>query len=302
MLLFQFQSTLHQIQNEISLIIAQLMTVLVLIGVVFVIIREMFHGRVSINFMLRLVVKNFVSRSRLELMYVSLIVIITWSLIHVHGFQLLVLLSYLIEIASFVCINRINLLQVKFRKARSCCKSVLEVAKLVYANKTKESITFQKLDSRNICGIANSVESKCKADLPPLFYGLDVVCCIWSSRIMKSFFKKLNLDDASISLPAFRSKNNSKLHNIHKTPKLVKKVVTNLYSSKGYGSDCIPAVEEIWAWSFTQTTEFFNKCLKEFYFPNCWKVSSVIPVFKNNDKNSINKFIYLVILYFYVDF
>ena len=77
MLLFQFQSTLHQIQNEMSLIIAQLMTVLVLIGVVFVIIREMFHGRVSRNFMLRLVVKNFVSRSRLELMYVSLIVIIT---------------------------------------------------------------------------------------------------------------------------------------------------------------------------------------------------------------------------------
>ena len=266
------------------------MTVLVLIGVVFVIIREMFHGRVSINFMLRLVVKNFVSRSRLELMYVSLIVIITWSLIHVHGFQLLVLLSYLIEIASFVCINRINLLQVKFRKARSCCKSVLEVAKLVYANKTKESITFQKLDSCNICGIANSVESKCKADLPPLFYGLDVVCCIWPSRIMKSFSKKLNLNDASISLPAFRS------------PKLVKKVVTNLYSSKGYDPDCIPAVEEIWAWSLTQATEFFNKCLKEFCFPDCWKVSSVIPVFKNNDKNSINKFIYLVILYFYVDF
>ena len=53
------------------------MTVLVLIGVVFVIIREIFHGRVSINFMLQLVVKNFVSRSRLELMYISLIVIIT---------------------------------------------------------------------------------------------------------------------------------------------------------------------------------------------------------------------------------
>ena len=27
--------------------------------------------------------------------------------------------------------------------------------------------------------------------------------------------------------------------------------------------------------------ELFNKCLKESYFPDCWKVSSVVPVFKN---------------------
>ena len=27
--------------------------------------------------------------------------------------------------------------------------------------------------------------------------------------------------------------------------------------------------------------EVFNKCLKESCFPDCWKVSSVVPVFKN---------------------
>ena len=27
--------------------------------------------------------------------------------------------------------------------------------------------------------------------------------------------------------------------------------------------------------------ELFNMCLKESYFPDCWKVSSVVPVFKN---------------------
>ena len=27
--------------------------------------------------------------------------------------------------------------------------------------------------------------------------------------------------------------------------------------------------------------ELFNMCLKEFCFPDCWKVSSVVPVFKN---------------------
>ena len=27
--------------------------------------------------------------------------------------------------------------------------------------------------------------------------------------------------------------------------------------------------------------ELFNKCLKESYFPDCWKVSLVVPVCKN---------------------
>ena len=37
--------------------------------------------------------------------------------------------------------------KVKFRQASNRCKRVLEAAKLAYANKTKESITSQKLGS-----------------------------------------------------------------------------------------------------------------------------------------------------------
>ena len=37
----------------------------------------------------------------------------------------------------------------KFREASNCCKKVLEAAKLANASKTKESITFQKLDSQD---------------------------------------------------------------------------------------------------------------------------------------------------------
>ena len=35
--------------------------------------------------------------------------------------------------------------------------------------------------------------------------------------------------------------------------------------------------------------ELFNKCLKESSFPDCWKVSSVIPVFKNVGETSTAK-------------
>ena len=99
----------------------------------------------------------------------------------------------------------------------------------------------------------------------------------------KRFPKNSNLDDSGISLPSFPSRTNLKLHNISVTPKMVKKVIMNLDLSKASGPDCIPVVvlkncEPELSYILA---ELFNKCLKESCFPNCWKVSSVVPVFKN---------------------
>ena len=58
--------------------------------------------------------------------------------------------------------------KVKFGQAINPCERVLEAAKLVYANKT-ESITSQKLGSRDFQRIANSVLNKGKSTIPPLF-------------------------------------------------------------------------------------------------------------------------------------
>ena len=82
-----------------------------------------------------------------------------------------------------------------------------------------------------------------------------------------------------------------KLHNISVTPKMVKKIITNLDLSKASGPDCIsvmvlkncePELSYILA-------ELFNTCLKESCFQDCWKVSSVVPVFKNVGERSIAK-------------
>ena len=72
---------------------------------------------------------------------------------------------------------------------------------------------------------------------------------------------------------------------------MVKKVTTNLDSSNGYGPDCIPVVvlkncEPELSYILA---ELFNKCLKESCFPDCWKVSSVVPVFKNVGERSTAK-------------
>ena len=58
----------------------------------------------------------------------------------------------------------------------------------------------------------------------------------------KNFSKNFSIDDLGVSLPAFPSITNLKLHNISVTPKILEKVVTNLDSLKVSGPDCIPVV------------------------------------------------------------
>ena len=107
------------------------------------------YHNISLNSMLPMLVLNFVSVSRLELMYMPFIINIKSGHIFLHGFQLFVLLPELLEISSFVDTNKINLLYLKGNWDRKVifCKSVLEAVKLAYANKAKASITSQKLGS-----------------------------------------------------------------------------------------------------------------------------------------------------------
>ena len=189
--------------------------------------------------------------------------------------------------------NKSSESKVKFRQASNHCKRVLEAVKLAYATKTKESITSHKLGSQDFWQIANSVLNKGKSAIPPLFNGPEVLSSASDKAKLfaKNFSKNSNLDDSGISLPAFPSRNNLKLHNISITPKMVKKVITNLDSSKASGPDCIPVVvlknfePEL---SYILAT-LFNNCLKESCFPDCWKVSLVVPVFKNVGERSTAK-------------
>ena len=63
--------------------------------------------------------------------------------------------------------NKSSESKVKFRQASNCYKRVLEAAKLACATKTKESITSQKLGSRDFWRIANSVLNKGKSARGP---------------------------------------------------------------------------------------------------------------------------------------
>ena len=72
---------------------------------------------------------------------------------------------------------------------------------------------------------------------------------------------------------------------------MVQKVITKFYSSKASGHNYIPMV----VWKICESklsyilAELFNMCLKESCFPDCWKVSLVVPVFKNVGERSAAK-------------
>ena len=129
--------------------------------------------------------------------------------------------------------------------------------------------------------------------MAPLFNGPKVLSSASDKLKLfaKNFSKNSNLDDSGISLPVFPSRTNLKLHNISVTLKMVRKVVMNLDLSKASDPDCIPVVvlpncEQELSYILA---ELFNKCLKESCFQDCWKVSPVVPLFKNVGERSTSK-------------
>ena len=176
---------------------------------------------------------------------------------------------------------------------------VLEAAKLAYANK-KESITSQKLGCCDFWQIADSVLNKGKYAISPLFNGPKVLSSASDKAKLfaENFSKNSDLDDLGISLPVFPSRTNLKLYNISVSPKMVKKIIMNLDLPKASGPDCIPVVvlKNYESELSHILAELFNKCLKESCFPDFWKVSSVVPVFKNVGERSTAKYYHPVSL------
>ena len=118
----------------------------------------------------------------------------SWSLIHLHGFQLLLLLW--LCIIYFFCLyqqNKSSELNVKSRQASNHCKSVLEAAKLAYVNKTKESVTCQKLGSQDFWQITNSVFNKGRSDVPPRINSLEILSSVLIKQncLLKTFLRTL---------------------------------------------------------------------------------------------------------------
>ena len=114
-----------------------------------------------------------------------------------------------------------------------------------------------------------------------------------------NFSKNSNLDDSGISLPVLPSRTNLKLHNISITPKMVKKVIANLDSSKASGPDCIPVMvlkscEPELSYILA---ELFNKCLEKSCFSDCWRSHWWSPYLRMLEKGLLQKTTALLVFF-----
>ena len=128
-------------------------------------------------------------------------------------------------------------------------------------------VTSLKLGSQGCWQIANSVLNKGKSAIPPLFNDPQVSSStsVKAKLFAKNFFMTSNLDDSGISLPTFSSRTNPKVHSISIIPKMFKKVITNLDSSKACGPDCIRLVLKNCESKLSYIlAALFNMCLKKF--------------------------------------
>ena len=97
-----------------------------------------------------------------------------------------------------------------------------------------------------------------------------------------------NIDDSNATLPDFPKRTESNLSNINFTVSDVSKIIAGLDSSKASGPDGIPTIvlQMCGPELAPVLTKLFKKCIKESCFPSCWKLPSVVPVFKNNGERS----------------
>ena len=133
---------------------------------------------ISLNSALLLPVVNFVNGFRFELMYISLIVSIRSCRNHLHGFQLLVLLSQFIETFFFVCTNRIDNLTQKESSGKLVivAEGFFKLASLHMLIKQKSPSLPRNLAHRTIGELL--IMFSTKVNLLYLLYSVAWRCCL----------------------------------------------------------------------------------------------------------------------------
>ena len=141
---------------------------------VFTIIWEMFHRRISLNSVFLLLLVNFASGFRLEFIYIYIPYCKYKFKPHLSSWISAGCAAAIVHRNHFFFFVRTEWI-FWTEQASNHCKRFFKDNKLAYANKTKQSITSQNLGSQNFWRIAISVLNKGKSVIPPLFNGPEVL-------------------------------------------------------------------------------------------------------------------------------
>ena len=103
-------------------------------------------------------------------------------------------------------------------------------------------------------------------------------------KLFAVFFCRYSyVSDSRTSLFDITSKSTLNLHNISATPKMVKKVITNLASLQTSGSDCVSVVvlKKCQREFSYLLADRFIMCMKKPCFPDFWKVLPLVLLLRN---------------------
>ena len=197
--------------------------------------------------------------SRLGLIHISRTINTRSSLIHLHGFRILVLLLQLIEITTFICTNGI---------------SFISKSEILFMLVRQESFTSQKRGSRNFWPIANGVLHKGKSAIPKLFNGPEFLSPASGKEKLQKSFRRIRMLMTQVSFYLL-----SLLGLIWNCiifmclPISLRRSWSTLNCRR-----CLVLAfcgsEKVWAWPFKEP---------------CLKLSSVVPVFQNVGERSMAK-------------
>ena len=151
---------------------------------------------------------------------------------------------------------------------------------------------YYLLETLDFWQIVNSPLNKGKSTILPLSSGSEFKFFTYdiAKLFPKNFCNSSHLEDSGISLLAFPSTTNLKLY-ISVIPKIAKKVILTLDSSKASSTDCILVVvlKNCELELSCVLAELFSIFLKKSCFLHSWKIVSVVPLFKNVGERSTAK-------------
>ena len=159
----------------------------------------MFHGRISLNLVLLLLLVHFLVKIDVYIPHRKYQV-----KPHSSAWFSAACSAAIVHRYHFFCLyqkDKSPASKVKFRQASNCCKrGFLKLPNLHILIKTKKSITYQKLGSCDFWQIANSL-NKGKSAISPLFNGVEVLSSASDKAKLfaEKFSKNSNLDDSGIS-------------------------------------------------------------------------------------------------------
>ena len=178
-----------------------------------------------------------------------------------------------------------------FKAARRKCRQVILHAKECYSKHVRQSITTQKLGSKDFWRICNSVLKRNKSSLSSLSLGSDnmVVSSADKAELLcHEFAKNSSLNDENKSPPSFPSRTAATLSSVSITVRQVRRILKCLDASKSSGPDGIPVIvlKECAPELAPVFSKLFRKCLAAGEYPSCWKVASVVPIPKKGCDSS----------------